>query len=127
MKRLKKKNIFLATFFPKVLCFVLILILAGIVKSSFDKFSNWKEAKNILAFKEETIEKEKEKLNNFKKILDYFQNPEYLERTVKEKLNLVRPGEKVIYVLPPKEGQEKKPPETKSFWEKLQEILFKNE
>lgn len=125
MMKLRKKNTFLTTFFPKVLCFVLILILAGIVKSSFDKFSNWKEAKNVLALKEETIEKEKEKLNNFKKILDYFQNPEYLERTVKEKLNLVRPGEKVIYVLPPKEEQGKKPPETKSFWERLKEI-FKN-
>lgn len=45
----------------------------------------------------------------------------YLEKEARERLNLKKPGEEVVVVVPPKEGEETKEP--KNFWQKWWEEI----
>lgn len=47
----------------------------------------------------------------------------YLEKEAREKLNLKKPGEEVVVVLPPAQIQEVKVEEKKTLWEKILETL----
>ena len=87
---------------------------------------SWDQAKDALIAEETKIQEEEEKNEGLKKTLEYFKSEDYLERTIKEKLNLAKPGEKVIYVLPEKEDKDSEEYFKKEgLWEKLKEIFTK--
>ena len=128
----KKKNIF-TIFSSKLVFFVLILILSAMVKIGFEKFKEWNFARNTLVVQEEKIKEEEGRKGNLKEVLDYLRDERYLVRIVKEKLNLVSPGEKVIVVVPEEEDfsqTKSNETETESFFgrvlQKFREI-FKRE
>jgi len=127
MKKTKRRrNVFSAVFFSRFFFFVLILILAGVAKISFEKFKEWQQAHKILISKEEKIEKQKERKEKLEALLRRLQNEDYLKNITKERLNLVEPEERVIYVLPEKEEREKEESsKDKGFLEKLREMFKK--
>jgi len=48
---------------------------------------------------------------------------DYLEKEARERFNLKKPGEEVVVILSPEEGQEEKLGEQKSFWQRILEKL----
>jgi len=122
MRRRKRKNIF----FSRLFFFVLIILLAGLVKANIHKFREWQQARRLLLSQEEKIQKQKEKKQKLERLLECFQNEDYLNNIVKQKLNLVEPEEKIIYVLPEKEEKEKEETsQPKNFLEQLKQIFKK--
>jgi len=122
MRRRKRKSIFFSRFF----FFVLIILLAGLVKANIHKFREWQQARRLLLSKQEKIQKQKEKKQKLERLLECFQNEDYLNNIVKQKLNLVEPEEKIIYVLPEKEEKEKEETsKPKNFLEQLKQIFKK--
>lgn len=104
MRRKNKKNasfIFSSGFF----LFILILIFAGISKITVEKFNEWKKIKEVLDLKKKEINLMKEEIDNLKKTLTDLENPSYLELIIKERLNLIKEGEKVINVSQEKEDK----------------------
>lgn len=104
MRRKNKKNtsfIFSSGFF----LFILILIFAGISKITVEKFNEWKKIKEVLDLKKKEISLMKEEIDNLKKTLADLENPSYLELIIKERLNLIKEGEKVINVSQEKEDK----------------------
>lgn len=125
-KKNRKKRTFLTVFSSKLFLFVLILLLAWMGKMTIEKFISWNHSSGTLAVEEEKIQEEEKKKEEFEKTLEYFESEDYLERTAKEKLNLAKPGEKVIYVLPEKESEEGEESfENEGFWKKLKAIFTK--
>ena len=125
-KKKRKKRTFFTVFSSKLFLFVLILVLAWIGKATINKFMSWDQAKSALISEEVKIQEEKERNKELKETLEYFQSEDYLERTIKEKLNLAKPGEKVIYILPEKEDRDSEEYFKKEgLWEKLKEIFTK--
>ncbi len=129
-----KKKGFFKIFSSKLFLFVLILLFAGLAKITIEKFIEVNKAKEILNKEQQRIAEKEAKNLELKEKLKYFQSKEYLENIAKEKLNLVKPGEKLIYILP-KEKKKKKEEELKkekekeemSFWESLKSIFIKKE
>lgn len=128
MKRRKKNQLsrkekhFFSIFSSKIFFFFLILILAGIVKICFGKFQELSWAKDILTSQEVKIKEQKERKEKLKRTFEDLQSEEYLMRILKEKLNLVKPGERVIYILPEEEKKEEVI-EGKSFLERLKNFF----
>lgn len=132
IKRKEKKTI--KIFSSKFFLFVLILVLAGVSKITFEKVTEWNQVREILTLEEEKIKEKAEKNQMLEETSENLKNEEYLAKTVKEKLNLVDIGEKIIYVLPlPKkennveENNSEAKLENKSFWQKLKEIFSEEE
>lgn len=98
----KKKSVFTSRLF----CFFLIILLAGAIHVCFKKFEEWRWAEETLTTQEGKIVQEEGKKRRLKDMLDYFLSEGYLIRTIKEKLNLVSPGEKVIFVVPEEEEED---------------------
>jgi len=127
MKLKKKEKKFIKIFSSKIFLFFLILILAGFSKVCLDKFFEVQEARKIVLEGEEKIEGIELKSKKLEAELKKLQDKKHLENIAKEKLNLARPGEKVIYVLPEEEKKAKeKESREKGFWDQLMEI-FKGE
>ncbi|MFH0987421.1 MAG: septum formation initiator family protein [Patescibacteria group bacterium] len=104
----KKKKGAISLFSSKIFFFLLILVLSGLIRVGYDKFREWSFAKKSLASQEEKIEQAKRRRSDLKNLLNYLQSEGYLIRTVKEKLNLVAPGEKIIFVVPEEDKEELK-------------------
>lgn len=96
ISRKKKKNIFVS----KAALFFLIIILAGVINITYEKFKEWYLAKKILIMQEKEIKEAKGRETSLRDSLDYLRSEGYLIRVIKKKLNLVSPGEKVIFVMP---------------------------
>lgn len=132
MRVSKKQKKFVKIFSSKLFLFVLILLFAGITKITIEKYIEVQKAKATLKEEQENIKKGERKSKELEETLKYFQSKEYIEGVAKKKLNLVKPGEKVIYVMPEeeKEGKEKEEEQEKqkkSFWESVKEIFSKEE
>lgn len=125
----RKQKKFVKILSSKVFLFFLILVCAGVVKLTIEKYIDVSKAESFLKEQQEKIKEGEEKNKELKNNLKYLQSKEYLESVVKKKLNLVKPGEKVIYVMPEEEKKdEKKETENKkSFWESVKEIFNKEE
>ena len=82
----------------KIFLFAVVLILIwlvlGVGRESYRKYQLTKEIKNL---KEEItkLEGNNQQLSN---LLEYFQDKSYLEKEARLKLNLTKPGEKVVIV-----------------------------
>jgi len=124
-RKKRKKRTFFTVFSSRLFLFVLILVLAWVGKSTIDKFMSWSQAKDALISEETKIQEEEEKNKSLKETLEYLQSEDYLEKTVKEKLNLAKPGEKIIYVLPEEDENSGESLKNEGFWEKLKEIFTK--
>jgi cell division protein FtsB len=125
-KKQKQKNGFFRVFSSKLFLFLLIIVLAGIGKVTFEKYLSWNQARNTLSTIEKKVQEEKAKSEELNKKVDELQNEEYIERVIKEKLNLAKPGEKVIYILSEEEeGREEEVSKNEGLWEKLKEIFIK--
>lgn len=125
-----KKKGFFRIFSSKLFLFVLILLFAGIAKITIQKYIEVKGAKDALDKEQKTIQEKEDKNKSLEEKLKYFQSKEYIENVAKEKLNLVKPGEKLIYVLPKeekeqKEAEQKEQQKEKSLWESLKSIFNK--
>lgn len=126
VRKRKQKKSSGRIFSSKIFLFLLIIIAAGAGKLTFDKYYSWTQAKSDISEVEKEIETEKQKNANLKQQASEAQNNEYLENVIKEKLNLVKPGEKVIYVLPENEEPPAKEKE-ETMWEKVKDIFMPHE
>jgi len=48
---------------------------------------------------------------------------EYLEQTARERLNLKKPGEQVVAIVPPEKQEEKQQLTKQNFWQKILEKI----
>lgn len=132
MRPVNKRKKFVKTLSSKFFLFCLILAFAGLAKITVEKYIEVDKAKATLNQEQKKIKEGEKKNTELKETLKYFQTKEYFENIAKKKLNLVKPGEKVIYVMPEKEEEEKKIKEEetkkgeKSFWEKVREFFSKD-
>jgi len=127
-----KKKGFFRIFSSKLFLFLLIFLFAGMAKVTIEKYLEASKAKEILGKEQARITEKEKKNKDLEDKLKYFQSKEYIENLAKEKLNLVKPGEKLIYILP-KEEKEQKEEELKqkeekmSLFESLKGIFIKEE
>jgi len=116
--RKRKSNLF----------FSIILIFGLLAVISFLVIGNWKmnQRRAELNSRIENLKKEIEELEKKNRELQaglsQLEGEAYLEKEARERLNLKKPGENVVVVLPPKEGEEK-PEKSKNFWEKIWETI----
>lgn len=101
-----------------------LILLGSIV---FLAISNWKMYKRradlnsmIDSYKEQigNLQKENEGLNSN---LSQGGSEEFFEKEARERLDLKKPGENVVVVVPPKENTEAKQESPKNFWQKIWE------
>lgn len=129
----KKQKKFVKILSSKLFLFVLILAFAGLAKITIEKYIEVDKAKATLSEEKNKIKEGEKENKELEEELQYFQSKEYIESVAKKKLNLVKPGEKVIYVLPDEEVEEKKEEkkkeekQEKTFWQTLREIFSKEE
>jgi len=126
----KRKKKFVRIFSSKLVLFLLIIACAGLAKVTIEKYIEVSKAKATLKGEERKVKENEEKSKKLEEMINYFQSKEYLESIARKKLNLVKPGEKVIYVIPEKMEAEKKESQTKNnnqnkknFFEKVKEFL----
>jgi len=126
----KRKKKFVRIFSSKLVLFLLIIACAGLAKVTIEKYIEVSKAKATLKGEEKKVKENEEKSKKLEEMINYFQSKEYLESIARKKLNLVKPGEKVIYVIPEKMEAEKKESQTKNnnqnkrnFFEKVKEFL----
>lgn len=112
-----KKITRLSNIFSFILFGILILVIAGFLVSSNLKIN---KKRNELKFQISQLEKEiqffKERNEQLKAGILERETQDYLEREIRERLNLRKPGEEVVVVLPPPETEEESLPAEKSFW-----------
>lgn len=83
---------------PTLLLLLLLSYLAVTISSQFGKLSVMqKDVKSI----EQQVQELKEKNDNLRKELQMIQSDDYIEKTAREKLGLVMPGETRVVPVPP--------------------------
>lgn len=109
------------------LIFAIVLISGIVLAVGLLVFANWKMGQKradllsqIDSLKQEIAELEK-KNEDMKKGISQSTQEGYLEKEARERLNLKKPGEEVVVVVPPKEGEQTKEP--KNFLERWLEII----
>ena len=118
-KKIKKRKTF--PFFS------IILVLGILAVISYLVIGNWKMGQRrteltarIESLKKEIAELEKEN-EEIQAGLSQKGEEGYLEKEARERLNLKKPGEEVVVVVPPKEGEGAQEP--KNFWGKWWEEI----
>jgi cell division protein FtsB len=92
-------------FFIAFLVIIFVLALIALGRESYRYFRVSQNIKNL----EERIENLETKSEELSKMEGYFQSEEFLEKEARLKLNLTKPGEKLIIIKTPEdleEGQE---------------------
>lgn len=125
----RKRKKFVRILSSRITLFFLIIAVAAMAKVTFEKYIEVSKAKATLKQEEKKTKEAQQRLEKLETEIQYYQSKEYLESIARKKLNLAKPGEKVIYVIPEEkqneneqkaESQEKK---NKSFWERVKEFL----
>ncbi len=73
---------------------ILLLIINGLARSIYDLWNK----QDLLTLAKKTLEEEKLKNKKLKGELSYVESPEFIEREARNKLFLVKPGEKEILI-----------------------------
>lgn len=114
----------------RIILFLLIIAVAAMAKVTFEKYKEVSKAKSTLKEEEKKTKDVQQKLEKLEAEMKYYQSKEYLESIARKKLNMAKPGEKVIYVIPEEEKVKKEEEQkvdqqkkNKSFWERLKEFL----
>ena len=114
---------FLNTF----LVFILILILGAMLKNLFVKYGEFKKIQEEYLAKQKELNLEEKQNKALQEKLKLFENEEFLKKEAKEKLNLVEPGEKVIYIIKEGENEEEKEKQSsQNLWDTLKSIFERN-
>ncbi len=98
MTKTKKTSSFIKSGFQ---LFVIVILLGGIffllvnIYSSVQKYRTINKEINKLEKEADKFDQENKKLN---KLVQYFSSDNFQEKEIKEKLNLVKNGEKVVFV-----------------------------
>lgn len=96
-------NLLYSKFFIIFLIAILILAMIAFGREGYRYFKVSQEIRD-LEKKIEELEKESEELIGMEK---YFQSEDFLEKEARLKLNLIKPGEKLIVVKTPEDLEEK--------------------
>lgn len=119
-----KKRIRLSNIFPYIIFGILVLAITWFLASSNFKINQKRtELKTQISQLEKEIQFYKERNEQLKAGISERGTEDYLEGEIRERLNLRKPGEEVVAVLPPKEGLEKSAPKEKNFWQKFLDIF----
>lgn len=110
---------FLNTF----LVFVLILALGFMMKNIFVKYGEFKKMQEEYLAKEKELSLEKKQNKDLQKKLKLFENEEFLKKETKDKLNLVEPGEKIIYIIKEENKNEEEKQSSQNLWDGLKSIF----
>ena len=95
---------------------------------TFSKFEEWSVAKALFDAKKEDIVAKEEQKKVLEEEIKNSKDERFIEKTAKQKLGLVSPGEKVIYILSEEDSDnsnDDKEEEKKGIIEKLKEIFVK--
>jgi len=85
----------------KILLAIILLILLGIlIRQNYLVIKNKQKINREIAQLKAEAQKYTRQNEELKKMIDYFSSPEFQEKEIKEKLNVVEEGEKVIIVQP---------------------------
>ncbi len=127
MKKRRKK--FFKVFSSRLFLFLLIIATAGLAKVTVEKYFEVSKAKATLQKEEKKVKEDEGRLKKLEETIESFEDKEYLEKIVRRKLNLIKPGEKVIYVIPEKVQEEQENSKEKekkggiNIFEKIKEFL----
>jgi len=110
---------FLNTF----LVFVLILALGFMMKNIFVKYGEFKKMQEEYLAKEKELSLEKKQNKDLQQKLKLLENEEFLKKETKDKLNLVEPGEKVIYIIKEENKNEEEKQSSQNLWDSLKSIF----
>lgn len=104
MRTRRKKGGALRKISSKIFLLILILLVGGMAKITYSKFIEVREARELLSQKEKKIQEAKERNQQLEEALQYFEGN--LKEVAKQKLNMVEPNEKVMYVFTESEKEE---------------------
>lgn len=106
--------------------FVAVLALALgsylIISLAHGTYDLWQRAERVKEVQRKRQEEEKRKAE-LKEKLGYSQSPEFIERQVREKLNLVKPGETIV-IIPPFEATQSTTFEALPNWRRWLKLFF---
>ena len=123
-KKLKKRKQFSQTLiFSIVLCLFTLGVIGFLVISNVKMNQKRTELTARIELLKKQIEELEKKNSEIKSGISQTQTQDYLEKEARERLNLKKPGENVVTILSPKEGEESHEKEPKNFWEKLWEQI----
>jgi len=116
-KNKKWKNLFF------ILLIIFVLAIAGFLVISNSRLG---KARSQLIEKIESLKKEiqkaGEKNQELKQQVSESSQESFIEKEARERLNLQKPGEKVVVVLPPKE-EKQEIQEQKNLWQRILDML----
>lgn len=125
----RKRKKFFKVFSSRLFLFLLIIATAGLAKITVEKYLEVSKLKATLQKEEEKVKEDENRLKKLEETIKSFEDKEYLERIVRKKLNLIKPGERVIYVIPEKAKEQKsqenreEKKKDKNIFEKIKEFL----
>jgi cell division protein FtsB len=97
------EKFFYSKYFIIFLALVLILVVVALGRESYRNFRIGREVKDL----EKKTENLKISIDDLLKTQDFFHSQEFLEKEARLKLNLIKPGEKLIIVTQQEEPEEK--------------------
>ena len=97
------------------------------LKNLFVKYGEFKKIQEEYLAKQKELNLEEKQNKALQEKLKLFENEEFLKKEAKEKLNLVEPGEKVIYIIKEGENEEEKEKQSsQNLWDTLKSIFERN-
>ncbi len=98
----KYKNNKVKEILIKILQLIVILIMIGLIfiisKGIYSRIQDEKTINNGIEILRSEMNKYDYENNNLNKLVKYFESVEFQEKEIKDKLNLVKDGEKIVFV-----------------------------
>lgn len=109
----------------KIFYIIIVIIGVYLIINLGSNITNLWQRQEEVGMTRQELETLKKENKDLKAQSEYFQTPEFLEREAREKLGLVRPGEKQVII---EEGllkatEEAKPQESQNFWRNWEKWL----
>ena len=122
-KNFKRDDSSESKFLPIILGILFLAIVGFLVVSNFRINKKRTELQSQIKGLEEQIKTLQEKKAKLQAGISASESESFLEKEAREKLGLKKPGEEVVVVMPPKENSEGKVQESKTFWQKILQLL----
>ena len=119
-KKYNKKNENLEKkFLPILISVFCFLIISLLIISNYRITKKRMELQHQIDDLKNQIRELEEKRARLQSAISNSNNPDFLEKEARDKLNLKKPGEEVLYVFPPKKVESTSTEADKNFWQTI--------
>lgn len=108
----------------RVIFFIILIVSMFIIKNLVSSIYNLWQKQDLIVSAQKELENEKERNQEIKSKLSYVKSQEFIEEEARNKLFLVKEGEKEILLPPLPSSQDKKQEPPKPNWKKWMELFF---